>query len=135
MATTPEKPLKILIVDDDKFLLDMYSMKFKKSGLEITTAVNGLSALEKLRSAPELDIILLDIIMPGMDGLELLKTIRSEKLAASSIIIMLTNQADDFEKAKSFNIDGYIIKATTIPSEVVEQVLLVYKSKHKNNGI
>lgn len=124
-------PLKIMIVDDDKFLLDMYSMKFKKSGLEITTAFNGLSALDKLRIGINLDIILLDIIMPGMDGLELLKTIREEKLIPNSVVIMLTNQADDFEKAKAYNIDGYIIKATTIPSEVVDQVLLVYKNKKK----
>ena len=124
-----------MIVDDDKFLLDMYSMKFKKSGLEIITAFNGLLALEKLRDMNDLDIILLDIIMPGMDGLELLKAVREEKLAPNSVIIMLTNQADDFEKAKSFNIDGYIIKATTIPSEVVEQVLLVYKNKHKKNDL
>ncbi len=44
---------------------------------------------------------------------------------------MLTNQADDFEKAKSYSVDGYIIKATTIPSEVVEQVLAIYKAKVK----
>ena len=49
MESEQETTLKIMIVDDDKFLLDMYSMKFKKSGLEITTAFNGLSALEKLR--------------------------------------------------------------------------------------
>ena len=132
MESEQETTLKIMIVDDDKFLLDMYSMKFKKSGLEITTAFNGLSALEKLRLGSEVDIVLLDIIMPGMDGLELLKMIREEKLVPNAVIIMLTNQADDFEKAKIYNIDGYIIKATTIPSEVVEQVLLVYKNKHKN---
>lgn len=126
-----EKPLKIMIVDDDKFLLDMYSMKFKKSGLEITSAGGGIPALEKLRISNDFDIILLDIIMPNMDGLELLKTIRAEKLVPNAVIIMLTNQADDFEKAKTFGIDGYIIKATTIPSEVVEQVLLVYKNKNK----
>jgi CheY-like chemotaxis protein len=131
MAHTKDKPKKIMIVDDDKFLLDMYSMKFKKSGLEIETAFNGLSALEKIREATDLDIILMDIIMPGMDGLELLKSIRAEKLAINSVIIMLTNQADDFEKAKAFKVDGYIIKATTIPSEVVEQVLLLYKNKQK----
>ncbi|MSU45173.1 MAG: response regulator [Candidatus Zambryskibacteria bacterium] len=127
--TQENKTLKIIIVDDDKFLLDMYSMKFKKSGLEITTAFNGVSALEKLRSIGNFDIILLDIIMPSMDGLELLKIIRDEKLVPNAVIIMLTNQADDFEKVKSYNIDGYIIKATTIPSEVVGQVLLVYKNK------
>ncbi len=122
--------IKILLIDDDKFLLDMYSMKFKKSGLEIDTSSNSLSALEKIRTNVY-NIILMDIIMPGMDGLELLKKIREEKLLPESTIIMLTNQADDFDKAKVLGVDGYIIKATTIPSEVVDQVLSVYKNKQK----
>lgn len=125
-----KKNLKILLVDDDKFLLDMYLLKFKKSGLEIDTASNGTSALDKIKNN-EYNIILMDIIMPGMDGLELLKTIREQKLSPKSIIIMLTNQADDEEKAKALGVDGYIIKATTIPSEVVEKVLTIYKNKKK----
>jgi two-component system alkaline phosphatase synthesis response regulator PhoP len=127
---TENPQIKILLIDDDKFLLDMYSMKFKKSGLEIDTSSNSLSALDKIRNN-KYDIVLMDIIMPGMDGLELLKKIREEKLLVDSAIIMLTNQADDFEKAKALGVDGYIIKATTIPSEVVDQVLTVFKSKQK----
>jgi CheY-like chemotaxis protein len=123
--------LKILLIDDDRFLLDMYSLKFKKSGLDVDTASSSQLALEKLKSGVKFDIVLLDIIMPGMDGLDLLKTIRVEKLIPTSVIIMLTNQADDFEKAKAFDVDGYIIKATTIPSEVVDNVLTIYKNKHK----
>ncbi|MBA3733534.1 response regulator [Patescibacteria group bacterium] len=123
--------LKILLVDDDRFLLDMYSLKFKKSGMQADVLSNSSTALTKLRSGERYDIILLDIIMPGMDGLEFLNIIRTEKLVDESVIIMLTNQADDFEKAKILGIDGYIIKATTIPSEVVSQVLLIYKNKKK----
>lgn len=126
-----KKNLKILLVDDDRFLLDMYLLKFKKSGLEIDTASNGTTALEKIKSGIEYDIILMDIIMPGMDGLELLKKIRDEKILPDSVVIMLTNQADDEEKAKAIGVDGFIIKATTIPSEVVEKVLTIYKNKKK----
>ncbi|HEY4509204.1 MAG TPA: response regulator [Candidatus Paceibacterota bacterium] len=126
-----DKKLKILIVDDDRFLLDMYSLKFKKYGLEVDAMGSSLSALDKLRTGSVYDILILDIIMPSIDGLEFLKRVREEKLVPSAIVIMLTNQADDFEKAKNLDIDGYIIKATTIPSEVVDQVLAVYKSKHK----
>lgn len=121
--------LKILLVDDDRFLLDMYSLKFKKSGIEIDAVGNSTIALEKLRVGNTYDILILDIIMPTMDGLELLKTIRQEKLVPNAAVVMLTNQADDLEKAKPFGIDGYIIKATTIPSEVVEQVIAIYKNK------
>jgi CheY-like chemotaxis protein len=123
------KQLKLLLVDDDRFLLDMYALKFKKSGLEIDAVGNSVTALEKLRSGGVYDILILDIIMPTMDGLELLKTIREEKLSPNAVVIMLTNQADDLENAKKIGVDGYIIKATTIPSEVVEQVLTLYKNK------
>ena len=125
------KQPKILLIDDDRFLLDMYLLKFKKSGFEIDTSSSSANALDKLRAGQTYDVILLDIIMPGMDGLELLKIIRAEKLASSAAIIMLTNQADDFEKAKAFNVDSYIIKATMIPSEVVSKVLEVYNKKNK----
>ncbi len=128
---TENKNLKIMLIDDDRFLLDMYSLKFKKSGLDVDVSSNSQIALDKLKAGANYDIILLDIIMPGIDGLELLKDIRDEKLAQDSTVIMLTNQADDFEKAKNLGVDGYIIKATTIPSEVVEQVLAVYKTKKK----
>ncbi len=123
--------LKILLIDDDKFLLDMYSLKFKKSGLEVDIASNTKVAFDKISSDVSYDIILLDIIMPGMDGLDLLGTIRQENLAKNSVIIMLTNQADDFERAKKLGVNGYIIKATTIPSEVVEQVLAIYQKTKK----
>jgi CheY-like chemotaxis protein len=125
-----EKQLKILMVDDDKFLLDMYSLKFKRSGLAVDVSSSSTAALDKMRADPGYDIVLTDIIMPGMDGLELLKKMREEKLVPNATVIMLTNQADDYEKAKAFSVDSYIIKATTIPSEVVEQVLSVYKNKN-----
>ncbi len=126
-----DNPLKILLIDDDRFLLDMYSLKFKKSNLDVDTSSTAQAALGKIKDDDKYDIILLDIIMPGMDGLEFLKNLREQKLAMKATIIMLTNQADDFEKAKAFDVDGYIIKATTIPSEVVEQVLAIYKNKKR----
>lgn len=125
----PDKKLKVMLVDDDKFLLDMYSLKFQKSGFDVEACSTSQKSIDILRSDDNFDVILLDIIMPGMDGLELLKKIREENLAKSSKIIMLTNQADDYEKAKALGVDGYIIKATTIPSEVVEQVVSIYKKK------
>jgi CheY-like chemotaxis protein len=125
----PDKKINVLLVDDDKFLLDMYSLKFKKSGIEITTCSSSSNALETIKNQDNFDVILLDIIMPGMDGLELLKRIRDENLAKDSKIVMLTNQADDYDKAKALGVDGYIIKATTIPSEVVDQVISIYKQK------
>ena len=118
------KPLKILFVDDDKFLLDMYALKFSKNNFDVHMTQSTEEALKILRDGPEPDILLLDVVMPGMDGIELLSVIRKEKLVKNTIIIMLTNQGlpDDIARAKALNVDGYIIKATTIPSEVMSEV-------------
>ncbi|HBD24574.1 MAG: hypothetical protein A2566_03505 [Candidatus Zambryskibacteria bacterium RIFOXYD1_FULL_40_13] len=124
------KSLKILLVDDDRFLLDMYSLKFKKSNIETDPVGDSTTALEKLRTGNKYDILILDIIMPTMDGLELLDVIRKEKLVPEATIIMLTNQADDSDKARALGVDGYIIKATTIPSEVVERVVAIHNDKN-----
>ena len=126
-----DKKYSILIVDDDKMLLDMYSIKFSKIGLSVNAIPNSLQALKLLRDGLSPDIIMIDIVMPTMDGLQLLETIRKEKLAISSTIIMLTNQSQsaDIERAKTLGADGYIVKATTIPSEVVSEVMDIAK-KH-----
>lgn len=129
-----ENKPKILIVDDDKFLLNMYSIKFAKSEFEVNTANSSDDALGKIEGGFIPDIILLDIIMPGLDGFGFLQAFRERKLAPSAAIVMLTNQGQlaDIERAKVFNVDGYIIKATTIPSEVVEEVKKIFsKTKQK----
>jgi CheY-like chemotaxis protein len=129
--TEENKNIKILIVDDDHFLLDMYSLKFKTLGLQIDTADGSTKALQKIREGESPDIILLDIIMPTMDGLELLKVIRDEKLASKAVVVVLTNQSDRMDTASSLGADGYIIKAMNIPSEVVNQVMKIYHEKKK----
>ena|SRR3989344_2487566 len=118
------KHYTVLIVDDDKFLLEMYRKKFENDGATVDVAVGSEETLSKLRGEIKPDIILLDIIMPGMDGIELLGIIRKEKLVPDSVVIMLTNESDSdkIEKAKSLGIKGYIVKATSIPTEVVEKV-------------
>ena len=119
------KKYKVLIVDDDEFLLSMYSVKFNKSGLEVVTSTGSADALNKLNEGFVPDVMVLDIVMPGMNGFELLEKIRSLKLAPSAIIIFLTNQgqADDIEHAKKLGANGYIVKASSIPSEVYAEVM------------
>lgn len=124
---------KIIFVDDDKFLLDMYAMKFAKAGYEVKTADNSESALKMIRDGFAPDIILADIVMPGIDGLEFIGILRKEHLANKSIVIMLSNQgaSEDLENAKKQNVNGYIIKATTIPSDVLKEVEKIYKAGHQ----
>ena len=120
----------ILFVDDDKFLLDMYNLKFSKNGYEVKTAEGGEEALKMIRDGLEPDILLTDVVMPGLDGIEMVALIRKENLIKKTVIIMLTNQGlpDDVARAKKLNVDGYIIKATTIPSEVLSEVNRIYSN-------
>lgn len=126
---------RIYLVDDDRFLLDLYAIKFKNAGHEVSVFGGGEELLAALRkggaSAP--DAILLDLIMPGVSGFEALEAIRKEHLAQGSKIIILSNQGQDadIEKAKRFSADGYIIKASAIPSEVLAETLRTIESGAK----
>lgn len=124
---------KILIVDDDSFLLDMYALKFSKSNFSVSTALGPESALEKLRGGLLPDVILLDIMMPVMDGFELLIKIREENISPNSIIVFLSNrgQPSDIIQAESLGAAGYIIKASCTPSEVIERVLSIINKGKK----
>lgn len=124
-------PKKILLIDDDRFLLDMYALKFSKANYEVKTADSTDGALKLIREGYSPDIMLCDIVMPGMDGLELVSMIRKENLLPKSVIIMLTNQgsSDDIARAQKLAVDGYIVKATTIPSEVLAEVEKVCAKK------
>lgn len=117
----------VLLVDDDKFLLDMYKKKFEQNTITAETAVGGEEALTKLREGLKPDILILDIIMPTMDGVELLEIIRKENLVPEATVIMLTNESDreKIEKSKSLGVKGYIVKATSIPSEVVDEAIKI----------
>jgi two-component system phosphate regulon response regulator PhoB len=128
---TPSINKKILLVDDDTFLLDMYAIKFSRSGYEVKTADSTETGLKVIRDGYIPDIMLVDIVMPGADGLELVATVRTEKLVPNAVIIMLTNQgsSDDVSQSKKLNVDGYIVKATTIPSEVLSEVEKICASK------
>jgi len=129
MSDTPKK--KIMFVDDDKFLLDMYAVKFKNQGYDVYTSDNAEAALKALRDGYNPDAILTDIVMPGMDGIEFVSVIRKEGLAPHAAAVMLTNQGlpDDIARAKKLNVDGYIIKATTIPSDVLRETQKILAQK------
>lgn len=122
-----QTPKKIFICDDDKFLLDMYTYKFKEKGFEVTQAFGSVDALSKLKGGIVPDVMLLDVVMPTMDGFELLGLIKGEKLAPNAKVIILSNlgQPTDIEKGRTLGANGYVIKASATPSEVVEKVMTV----------
>lgn len=122
---------KILIVDDDKFLLDMYSVKFSENGFDVQACPNASEAIDKLSTDYRPDICLVDVIMPGMDGFTFIETIKSKGFSGDSAIIILSNlgQKEDIERGLSVGADGYIVKASATPSEVVAKVKEIIANK------
>jgi DNA-binding response OmpR family regulator len=131
MPETPQNQKKAMLIDDDTFLLDMYAVKFKNNGWDVRACDNAEAAMKVLHDGYIPDAMLVDIVMPGMDGIEFVSAVRKENLAGKSVVIMLTNQGlpDDIVRAKKFNVDGYIIKATTIPSDVLRETEKILSAK------
>jgi len=122
------KPENILLIDDDEFIRDIYSTKFSESGVDITTAENGTEALEML-AEKDFDVVLVDMVMPEMDGIEFLEQFY-ENHDQDSVVIILSNQGQpkDVDKAQAFDIDGYIIKANNVPSEILDEITRIYNN-------
>ena len=130
--------MKILIVDDDNFLLDMYSLKFKKSSFDVYPALGPEIALDLLHSGLVPDIILLDIVMPVMDGFEFMEKMNEEKLVPSALRIILSNRGQplDIARGQSLGAVGYIVKASSTPTEVIEKVRsIINENNNLKNGL
>ena len=114
---------KVLIVDDDEFLLEMYAVKFKESGFQVEIAKSGEAALNKMREGYVADVVLLDVVMPVLDGFELLRIIKKEQLLPKAVFIILTNlgQKEDIDRGLRLGADDYIVKAHFTPTEVVNK--------------
>lgn len=129
-----EKTKKILLVEDDRFILDMYKNKLEKSGFKVECAEDGASAI---RIAKEFmpNVILLDVVMPLMDGFETLEAIKKENSTKDIPIILLTNlgQKKSVEKGLKMGAKDYIIKAHFNPSEVISKVMSIVEGEN-NNG-
>ena len=121
----------ILLVDDDKFLLDMYSMKFVQDGYSVQACLSGHDAIAALKAGFAPDAILFDLTMPECDGFEFLQILAKEGLAKSAIKLALTNQSTDAEKQKAIELgaDQFLVKETLIPSEVVNTVNTALSSR------
>ena len=121
---------RILIIEDDPFLSDIYLTKFRKVGFEVDMARDGQEGLAMAQEKKP-DIILLDIVMPHMDGFEVLRALRGDASLAKIKIILLTNlgQQEDVKRGIKEGADAYIIKAHFTPTEVLAKVQEVLTTK------
>lgn len=120
---TPSNGLHVLCVEDEFFISELYDRALRKAGYEVTTALNGNDGL-KLAQTDKYDIILLDLMVPGVSGMDILKTLRNpvETPHLHSRIVITTNlvQDDVVRQQIESQADGYIIKADITPNELVK---------------
>lgn len=118
-----QKSIKVLLVEDEDMLSEMYKIKFEKEGFVFLRAVEGADGLA-LANKEKPDIILLDVIMPKMDGFAVLKKLKSDPNTKKIKVILLTNlgQDEDINKGKEMGADDYLVKANFTPTQVLDRV-------------
>jgi DNA-binding response OmpR family regulator len=113
---------KVLIIEDNETLNEAYKLILEKDGHKVSTAFNGEEGLEKLKKTSP-DLILLDMLMPKMDGLEFLRRFKSDKYPKTTIIILSNlNEDEQVEEARKLGAHRYILKANTSPRELAARV-------------
>ncbi len=120
-TTNPKK--KILIIEDDFFVRDLYDRELTREGFEIETTVDGPEGLLKAVE-DKYDLILLDIMLPKMSGLDVLKTLKEKDETKDIPVVLLTNLGQDSVIREGFSLGaaGYLIKAAYTPSQIIEEV-------------
>jgi len=129
--TQTAKNLKVLLVEDDKDILDLYAIAFQREGFVVYTANDGRAALEKF-GTKQPDLILLDIMMPHVDGYEVLHEIRKDHTRYVPVIMLTNLNMEHFAQKESIDqVDAYLIKSNFTPSEVVQRATEVLKLNKK----
>ncbi|MEA2065431.1 MAG: response regulator [Patescibacteria group bacterium] len=119
---------KILLIEDDEMIAEIYSLKFTNAGHKVTQANSGLSGYKlAIKSKP--DIIMLDIILPEMDGFSVLKKLKSNKITKDIPVFFLTNlkQEEDIIRGKKEGAIDYLVKADLTPTQVLEKINKFFK--------
>jgi DNA-binding response OmpR family regulator len=116
-------PKKILLVEDDPFLIDIYKTKFKKAGFQVEVAESGDQVFPVLKEIKP-DLLVLDIVLPHLDGWEIMERIKSDKDLKNLKVIILSNlgQKNEVEKGLKMGAVKYLIKAHYTPTEIVEEI-------------
>jgi len=119
---------KILIVEDDSFLRGLMSQKLTSNGFEILQATDGEEAIKKA-STQGLDLILLDLVLPNIDGFEVLSQLKENSATSKIPVIILSNlgQKEDIDKGFKLGAADYLIKAHFTPNEIIEKIKTILK--------
>jgi len=121
-------PKTILIVEDDKFLRELIVQKLVKEGYDIVEAVDGEEGIKKIKAGNP-DLVLLDLILPGVDGFEVLSRMKTDENLAKIPVIILSNlgQREEVERGLKLGANDYMIKAHFTPREIIDKIKTVLK--------
>lgn len=130
------KAKKILLVEDETFIADLYAHHLSKSGFEVKIANDGTTGL-KLLESETFDILLLDIMLPEINGLEILRQWRAKNPQSAMPVILLTNLGQDAVIKEGFSLgaQGYLIKASYTPEQIVSEIKNVLDGKQPTNSV
>lgn len=114
---------KILLVEDDLLIRELYKRQMVLSGLEVDTAENGVEGIAAAQKK-HYDLILLDIMMPKMNGLEVLKVLKGDEKTKSMPILFLTNLGQDsiLQEGAKLGTIGFLIKSSYTPAEIIDEI-------------
>ncbi|PIS05386.1 MAG: response regulator [Candidatus Buchananbacteria bacterium CG10_big_fil_rev_8_21_14_0_10_42_9] len=123
-----DKPLKVLLVEDDDTLIDMYKMRFDAEGFDLTVVKDGTTGIDTALQGGW-DVILLDVMLPKVDGFMILEEVKKNANTKNAKVILLTNlgQESDKKKGEEMGASGYLVKANFTPSQVVDKIKEIIK--------
>ncbi len=122
--------MKILLVDDEKDILEFLSYNLKKSGYNVFTANNGIDALKTARKVKP-DLVVLDVMMPKMDGIQVCEEIRSDKLLQDTFVLFLTARSEEYSELAGFGVgaDDYVTKPIK-PKLLISRIQAILRRKN-----
>ena len=130
-VTATQNSIKILIIEDDRFLRDLIQQKLTREGFTTIPAIDGEEGIKILKEQKP-HLVLLDLILPGMDGFEVLRKIKSDPMTATTPVIVLSNlgQKEDMDRAMKAGAEDFMVKAHFTPTEIISKVRSILEEKY-----
>ena len=125
---------KIILIEDDKLIREIYTFTLQKADYEVLPAIDGYEGILLTQGNPDAKLILLDVIMPNSNGIEVLQKLKADPATQNIPVILLSNLTDEktVDEAMKFGAYGYLVKAQISPTQLVDKVKEILAFYEKN---